>query len=234
MCKVFAIGDLHLSVNNPKPMNIFGPRWDNYWEKVAEDWSEKAGADDIVLIPGDISWAMTLQNALPDLSMIGALPGKKVILRGNHDYWWGTISSVRANLPAGMYAVQNDAVRVGKFVVFGSRLWAVPDVPGKHETPDDEKIYLREIERLKLSIQAAARIKKEGDTLICMTHYPPCNAKRQESDYTRLIEQSGASVCVYGHLHGLNYNVRPFTQNGVTYYLTSCDMTGNRLSVVSG
>ncbi|GHV00684.1 phosphohydrolase [Clostridia bacterium] len=229
MCKLFAIGDLHLSVNNPKPMDIFGPRWDNHWDKIKEDWREKVGPDDIVLIPGDISWAMYLENAVSDLQLIGGLPGTKVLLRGNHDYWWKSISAVRASLPAGMYAVQNDALRWGKYVIFGSRLWSAPETPGVFETPEDKTIYLRETERLKLSIQAALKIKKDGDIPICMTHYPPFNARKKDSDYTALIERSGAAACVYGHLHGLTGKNEPFIKNNVTYHLTSCDMAGNKL-----
>ena len=107
---IFAIGDLHLPGGDDKSMAVFGPQWENHWEKIAADWQERVHQQDIVLIPGDISWAMHLEDALPDLQMIGAMPGRKVILRGNHDYWWGAITRVRESLPDGMFALQNDAV----------------------------------------------------------------------------------------------------------------------------
>lgn len=228
--KVFAISDLHLSINNPKPMDIFGMKWDNYVEKICADWNGRVKEDDIVLIAGDISWAMALENAVPDLQFIGALPGNKVILRGNHDYWWKSISAVRAVLPQKMYAVQNDALRMGDCVVCGSRLWTVPETAEAHETEQDKKIYLREAERLKMSLAAAAKLKREGDRVICMTHYPPFNLALCDSDYTRLIGESKIEACVYGHLHG--YNTRKagvIIKDEVKYILTSCDLAGNKL-----
>lgn len=233
--KVFAVSDLHLSVNNPKPMDIFGMKWDNYVEKICADWRERVNEDDIVLIAGDISWAMYLDDAVPDLELIGALPGHKVILRGNHDYWWKSISAVREILPPRMYAVQNDAVRIGGYVICGSRGWTVPEEAGVFGSDQDKKIYLREIERFKLSFAAAAKLKREGDKLICMTHYPPFNLSRDDSDYTAYIGASGAEACVYGHLHG--YNTRKdnvIVKGGVKYILTSCDLIGNRLAFISG
>ena len=228
--KIFAISDLHLSGSNPKPMDIFGKKWDNYVEKICADWNAKVSADDIVLIAGDISWAMTLQNAVPDLRLIGRLPGRKVILRGNHDYWWKSISNVRAALPPDMYAVQNDAVRLGDCVICGSRGWTAPETEGVYESEEDKTIYLREVERLKLSLQAAAKIRREGDRAVCMTHYPPFNLKAEDSDYTRLIGGAGIEACVYGHLHG--YNTRKdyiIVKDGTKYILTSCDLIGNQL-----
>ncbi len=231
--KIFAISDLHLSLNNPKPMDIFGMKWDNYVERICADWRARVGDDDIVLIAGDISWAMYLEKAVPDLQFIGALPGHKVILRGNHDYWWKSISLVREALPVKMYAVQNDAVRIGDNVICGSRGWTVPETAGAFESEQDKKIYLRECERLKLSFTYAQRIRKTGDRLICMTHYPPFNLKREDSDYTALIGAAGAEACVYGHLHG--YNTRKdnvITKGGVRYILTSCDLIGNKLAEI--
>ena len=228
--KIYAISDLHLSINNPKPMDIFGAKWDNYVENICADWRGKVSADDIVLIAGDISWAMAFEDAIPDLEFIGALPGHKVILRGNHDYWWKSISAVRGALPKGMYAVQNDAVRIGGCVICGSRGWTVPETEGVYESEHDKKIYLRETERLKLSLQAALKIKHEGDRAVCMTHYPPFNLKLEDSDYTRLIGGFGIEACVYGHLHG--YNTRKahvIVKDGTKYVLSSCDLTGNKL-----
>ena len=231
--KVFAISDLHLSINNPKPMDIFGRKWDNYVENICADWKAKVTDGDTVLIAGDISWAMTLENAVPDLEFIGRLPGNKVIMRGNHDYWWKSISGVRAALPDKMYAVQNDALRFDGCVICGSRGWVVPESEGVFETEQDKKIYLREAERLKLSLQAAEKIRRGGDRLVCMTHYPPFNIKLEDSDYTRLINSFGAEACVYGHLHGFNTRKENIiVKGGTKYVLTSCDLTGNKLTEI--
>ena len=107
---VFAISDLHLSVNNPKPMDIFGPQWESYLDKIFLDWQEKVEEDDLVLLAGDFSWAMKLEDSVSDFEMIKKLPGKKVIIRGNHDYWWKSITAVRKILPENFYAIKNDAL----------------------------------------------------------------------------------------------------------------------------
>ena len=139
--KVYAISDLHLSINSNKPMNIFGPVWDGYLEKIEESWKEKGVTDDdIVLIAGDLSWAMKLNDAIADLEYISQMgKGKKVVIRGNHDYWWSSISALRGVLPYGMYALQNDAVKIGDYIICGTRGWTVPEIT--HKTPEDEKIY---------------------------------------------------------------------------------------------
>ena len=138
--KLFAIGDLHLSHSSNKPMSIFGPNWDNHAERIAAAWRERVSDEDAVLIPGDISWAMQLDEARLDIEYIAALPGKKVIMRGNHDYWWGSISKVRDMLPCCMYALQNDTVGLGSVTIAGSRGWICPgsseDIrPGGYSPP---------------------------------------------------------------------------------------------------
>src|SRR5512133_332252 len=108
--QIYAIADLHLSLTSEKPMDVFGEAWRGHAEKLERNWRERVKEDDLVLIPGDISWAMQLSAALPDLSFIGSLPGEKILLKGNHDYWWSAIGRVRAQLPAGMRAIQNDSI----------------------------------------------------------------------------------------------------------------------------
>ncbi len=229
--KIYAISDLHLSINSNKPMNIFGPVWEGYLEKIDQDWLAKVSEEDIVLIPGDISWAMRLDEAIADLQYIGKWPGKKVILRGNHDYWWSSISNVRAVLPQNMYAVQNDVVRIDNVLICGSRGWTVPEE--QHKTPEDEKIFYREALRLELSLQAMQRVKQEGDTVIVMMHYPPFNAKLEDSIYTQLLEKYGVTKVVYGHLHAYDKKQQHILEkNGITYYLTSCDLVGNKLTLI--
>jgi len=221
--KVFAISDLHLSFSSPKPMDIFGKGWENFEERLRANWMNKVGEDDIVLIAGDVSWAMTFENAMKDLEWIAALPGKKVLLRGNHDYWWKSIASMRAAFPPSIYAVQNDCLRFGRLVVCGTRLWTVPE-RGAKQSQEDEKIYLREAERLKLTTAAAAKEKNAGDYLVCMTHYPPFNSRRDPSIYTERLQTLAPDACVYGHLHGPACRTDAVsTVQGVTYYLTSLD-----------
>ena len=226
--KVFAISDLHLSINSNKPMNIFGPVWENYLEEIEQSWNENVEENDVVLIPGDISWAMKLIDAIPDLEFISKFKGKKIILRGNHDYWWSSISGVRRELPSNMFAIQNDAIKIGDYIFCGTRGWTVPEV--EHKTPDDEKIYKREVIRLELSLLDAKRLQTNNEKIIVMMHYPPFNSKVEDSDFTKTIEKFNVEKVVYGHLHSYDKKQKLIlTKNNVTYYLTSCDLVGNKL-----
>ncbi len=227
--KIFAISDLHISRTSDKPMEVFGGKWIGYLDKIKADWDKKVSEEDIVLIGGDTSWAMDLDEALYDMEEFTPLKGKKVLIRGNHDYWWKSISRLRDRLAENVYALQNDAIKFGNVIVCGSRGWSVPGSPDFSET--DEKLYKREAERLRLSLFAAERIRNEGDKLVVMIHYPPFNVKRESSLFTELFEQAGVNVVVYGHLHGKDVRAdRQVFRNGVTYYLTSCDLTDNQLT----
>ncbi len=226
--KVFAISDLHLSINSNKPMNIFGPVWENYLDKIEQSWNRLVSDDDVVLISGDISWAMKLNDAIPDLNYISQFKGKKIILRGNHDYWWSSISGVRSVLKQNMFAIQNDAIKIGDTIFCGTRGWTVPEIT--HKTPDDEKIYNREVIRLGLSLQDAKRLQQNNEKIIVMMHYPPFNSKMEDNEFTNLIEQYGVKTVVYGHLHSYDKKQKLIVyKNDVKYYLTSCDLIGNEL-----
>lgn len=226
--KVFAISDLHLSINSNKPMNIFGPVWENYLNKIEQSWNKLVSDDDVVLISGDISWAMKLNDAIPDLNYISQFKGKKIILRGNHDYWWSSISGVRSVLKQNMFAIQNDAIKIGDTIFCGTRGWTVPETT--HKTPDDEKIYNREVIRLGLSLQDAKRLQQNNEKIIVMMHYPPFNSKMEDNEFTNLIEQYGVKTVVYGHLHSYDKKQKLIVyKNNVKYYLTSCDLIGNEL-----
>ncbi len=229
--KVFAISDLHLSLNNPKPMDIFGPTWEGYIDKIFSDWRAKVTDEDIVLLAGDFSWAMRIEESVADFRLLENLPGKKVIIRGNHDYWWKSISAVRAILPENFYAVQNDAVKFGNVIICGTRGWSVPE-RGATQSEEDEKIFKREVIRLELTLQAAEKIRAEGDSVVCMIHYPPMNFSRDDSPMTELIEKYKVSAAVFGHLHGMKNPRTCFEKNGVRYYLTSCDAVGNKLTEI--
>ena len=225
--KFFAISDLHISTTAEKPMDIFGAGWENYLEKIIEDWRERVSEDDVVFIAGDLSWAMQLENAVKDLSLFAPLPGKKIVIRGNHDYWWKSLSRVREALPD-FIVLQNDAVKIGNVVVCGSRGWTVEG--SSDFTEEDRKIYLREGERLTLALKAANKLKEENDKLVVLVHFPPFNVKREPSIYTELFEKNGVNAVIYGHLHGKDCRSDlVLEKNGIRYYLTSCDKVGNEL-----
>ncbi len=224
---LYAIGDLHLPGGEDKPMSVFGPQWENHVSRIAESWREMVREEDTVLIPGDISWAMKMTEALEDLKGIAALPGRKVMIRGNHDYWWSSISRLRSALPPGFTALQHDAADLGDWVVCGTRGWTIPTGEAPLN-PEDEKIYLRENVRLELALDSAERMAK-GRPLIVMIHYPPLYETERSSGFTRLMEEHGVSLCVYGHLHGAGIRAGfNGVENGILYRLTSCDSLGFR------
>ena len=226
--KVFAISDLHLSLCGDKPMDVFGAKWDDYLNKIEKNWQETVSDDDVVLISGDISWAMELESALNDIGFIAKQKGKKILIRGNHDYWWSGITKLRQNLPKDIYALQNDAIKIGNVVFCGSRGWAVEGSPDFEE--HDRKIYLREAERFKLALNSAKNLIEEGDRLICLIHYPPFNIRRESSLFTKLFEEHKVDKVVYGHLHGKDVKAYLKTSiNSVEYILASCDLVENKL-----
>jgi len=226
--KVFAISDLHLSINNPKPMDIFGPVWEGYLESIQKDWLKKVSEDDVVLISGDISWAMRLSDAIPDLDFLANLPGKKVIIKGNHDYWWSAIGEVRNNLKNNTFAVQNDAIKFGEVIVCGSRGWVVPE--REFESPQDEKLFKRELIRMELSLKTMSVLRTNNEKVVVMTHFPPFNSKIEENEMMDLFSKYKVDVVVYGHLHNYDKKQRRiFEKDGVKYYLTSCDLVDNKL-----
>lgn len=230
--KVFAVSDLHLPGNQDKPMDIFGGNWAGHLEKIKEDWRSRVSEEDAVLIAGDVSWAMALSDALTDLEKLKDLPGKKIFIRGNHDYWWSGITSLRRSAPDDtFYFLQNDCVRFDGFVVCGSRGWSCPGSADFKE--EDDKIYRREAERFRLAFQSVQKQRQEGDKLICMIHYPPFNAKREQSLFTELFESNGADTVVYGHLHQ-SAGAYPFAcmRGGIEYRLTSCDLLGFKLAQI--
>jgi uncharacterized protein len=196
--RVLAIADPHLSAREPKPMDVFGANWGGHPAAFFRGWRDVVRDDDLVLVPGDISWAMRLEEAMPDLEAIAALPGRKVLLRGNHDYWWPSLRKLRAALPPRMDAIQHDALRIADVVACGTRGWVVPGAPGSDA--QDEKIYAREVERLRLSLAAARRL---GDGyLVVMLHFPPTNPSGEPSAMLDLILEARPQALVFGHVHG--------------------------------
>ncbi|MCL2811054.1 MAG: metallophosphoesterase [Clostridia bacterium] len=221
--KIYAIGDLHLPGGDAKPMDVFGPQWERHFERIAQDWRGRVAEQDIVLIPGDISWAMRQQEAEPDLLAIGVLPGRKILLRGNHDYWWSAIGRVRAALPVGMYALQNDALVLDGQVFCGARGWTC--LGEEPQNPDDARIYAREILRMRMSLETARRIAPELP-LTALMHFPP------DPSFLSLAEEFGAVRLVYGHLHGAglrNALCGKWGGSGMYIHQVSCDGLGFRL-----
>ncbi len=215
---IYAIGDLHLSFQNPKPMHIFGEGWADHVNRLSLAWHETVTVEDTVLIPGDISWAMTMAGAAPDIAFIGALPGQKIILRGNHDYWWSSKTRVSTALPAGMQLIQNDFLSVGGYAIGGTRGWALPCASGF--TAEDRKIYEREAQRLSLSLLG---MPQDMPKLIMM-HFPPLTPQMRDTAFTALLEEAHVAQCVYAHLHGASHKgAFEGVHNGVAYSLVAGD-----------
>lgn len=201
-------------------MDIFGSRWERHYERVSENWKKKVGQDDLVILPGDISWGLRQDEAMADLTWIHQLPGKKIITKGNHDLWWTTITKLN-KLFDDITFLQNKCCMEGDTAVCGSRGWICPGTDGFDD--HDRKIYEREILRLSMSLEEA---KKAGAKhIIAALHYPPTNDKMQGSGFTDLMQDYGVKTCVYGHLHGKEAfkNGIKGRFNGIEYKLVSLD-----------
>ena len=214
---VYAIADLHLPAS-VKPMDVFGPHWTNHFQRIREDWLARVKGDDLVLLPGDLSWAMRLEEAREDLDSISALPGTKLLLRGNHDYWWSSIGRVRRALGENTMALQNDSVLIGGRLYAGTCGWTLP---GEGQSEDDARIYNRERLRLEMSLRHARGRDAEAPITVMM-HYPPLTD--EQAGFSDLLEAWGVTDCVYGHLHGaaIHGAVRG-VRGGVCYHQVSCD-----------
>lgn len=218
---IYAIGDLHLSGNPPsKPMEIFGEHWQGHAAKVAANWQQLVTDDDTVIICGDTSWAMDLQAALTDLNWIAMLPGRKIIMRGNHDYWWTSLKKMQQATENKFSFLQNNFYTCGDTAICGSRGWLLPS--SESFTNDDAAIYRREGMRLEASLAAA---KQAGyDDIIAALHYPPLYDAGNESIFAELLESYGVRHCVFGHIHGSEAGlVFEGVRKGITYKLVSCD-----------
>ena len=214
--KVFAIGDLHLSGNPPtKPMDIFGPHWDNHWSRIKEHWANNVTDDDIVFLVGDMSWALRLDEAACDLQEIASMPGKKYMIRGNHDYWWASANKMRNLMGDAITFLQGHGTaeliqteEVPRIIAFGgTRAYLCPG--DSHFSPEtDQSIYERELMRTEAALQEMDNavetlidIHNIPVTKLLLLHYPPFNESNAPSGFTDLMEQYKVDTCIFGHLH---------------------------------
>ena len=239
--RIWAIGDLHLSfgVAN-KSMDVFGPNWEDHAKKIASNWKSLIHPDDLVLVPGDLSWAMKIDEVVPDLQWVHELPGTKVMIKGNHDYWWGSLSKIAPVLPPSIHLIQNNVFNWKGVTMGGARLWDTPEYgfgefieyrenpKAKIKNPEElvqeelsQKLFDRELERLKMSLKG---LDPDANLRIALTHYPPIGADLKPTRAAQILEQHQIQICVFGHLHNLKPNFPLFGEaRGVRYVLCSCD-----------
>ena len=225
--RVFAIGDLHLSLSTDKPMDLFGDHWKDHHVHLEANWRKRISHNDLILLPGDLSWAMNLDEAEMDLEWLANLPGRKIILKGNHDYWWTSLSKMKSELPEGIIPLQNSAFDAGAFIVAGSRGWVSPE-SDEYLDERNGSILRRELIRLELSLDAAESMRTKKIPIIAMMHYPPIVSGKR-TDFSRILAERGVTLCVYGHLHcapGTWSQRLDTTIDGVEYRLVSSDYLG--------
>ena len=215
---LFVLGDTHLSLGASKPMDIF-PGWDGYLERLERNWRKLITPQDTIVLAGDISWAMRLTDTRKDFAFLQELPGQKLIMKGNHDYWWTTANKMNAYLKAEgfdtLHILHNNACIIGDTALCGTRGWPFDDAAAQ-----GEKLMAREAGRLRMSLQAA------GDTLrkIAFLHYPPVYPGASAKELVEVLQEFGVTECYYGHLHGksIRYAVQG-TVDGIAYRLISAD-----------
>ncbi|MCR5593677.1 MAG: metallophosphoesterase [Saccharofermentans sp.] len=225
---IYAMADLHLAIDNPeKTMEVFGDAWKDYMERIRLN-SGVVGSDDLYLIPGDLSWATYLENADKDFSFINDLPGRKLIIRGNHDYWWGTASKMQKQLIEKGFdtitILRNSAYVCDDAVITGTRGWKRLEDDGV--TEEDTKIHNRELARIKLCLDSLKSADPGHEkTHIFMIHYPPTGRNGACCDFSDLLEESGlVDICLYGHLHGRAHSqIFEGEKNGVKYFCVAAD-----------
>ncbi|MBQ9976330.1 MAG: metallophosphoesterase [Clostridia bacterium] len=228
---LFALSDPHLSFSTNKPMDIFSQSWENHAEKIRKNWCELVTDEDTVVIPGDISWAMTLDEAREDFAFIDSLPGKKIILKGNHDYWWQSLKKLNEFLTAEGFDtvsfLHNTAIYAEGFIICGSRGWS-NDPP---LSEDDKKIIAREAGRFELSIKAGevlqTKIFEETGSkpeILVFSHYPHLSPGQDTSPIAEVLIQHGIKRVFYGHLHGRCESHMPRNITGLSAQILSADV----------
>ncbi len=225
---IYAIGDLHLDATKNKPMDIFGVEWENHEQKIFQNWIENVKDDDLVLIPGDISWALKLEEAKVDLMKINDLPGVKVLIKGNHDYWWSSVAKLNSLGLNTIHFLKNDSYIYDGIAIAGTRAWSSKD--SELFTEDDLKIYNRELMRLENSLTT---MPKSAKLKIAMLHYPPFDLNLKPNDFFYMLKKYEVDICVYGHLHsqGHKYAVEGDVE-GIMCYLVSSDYLDFKLKKI--
>ncbi len=216
---LYAIGDLHLSLGTNKPMDVFGGRWENYIQKLNDGFSE-LNNDDMTVLCGDISWGMSMQEALPDFKFIDALPGRKIIIKGNHDYWWSTAAKARSffelNGIKTIDVMHNSSYEYNGISLCGTRGWFYEESKGAEH---DKKIMNREVMRLEASLKAA-----KSDTIYAFLHYPPKYMNYTCNELLELLSRYDVMRCCYGHIHGIGCQYAfNGTLSGTDFMLVSAD-----------
>ncbi len=217
---VYTIADLHLSKSTDKPMDVFGDFWEQHEERLVEGFS-KLSEDDVTIIPGDISWGMTLRESLLDFKLIDSFPGRKIISKGNHDYWWDTASKIKRffaeNDIKTIELLHNNAFKISDVAICGTRGWFFEQEDGK-----SRKIYEREIGRLRRSLEEGKKLS--ANKLLCFLHYPPICAGYECEEITDMLSEFGVEACFYGHLHGFGHkSAFSGMHKNVKYTLVSAD-----------
>ncbi len=215
---IFAIGDLHFDNTGEKPMEVFGDNWSNHEKRIIDSWQSIVTEEDLVLLPGDISWALKLEESYDDLLKIENLPGKKIIVKGNHDYWWNSLSKLNNMGFKTINFLQNNSFIYHKIGIIGTRGWSSIDL-GDDDT-HDQKIFLRETNRLRLSLESLGDVEKK----IAMLHYPPFNQDGSPNKFIDIMMEYNVDICIYGHLHaeGHQYAVEGIIQ-GIEFHCVSSD-----------
>jgi len=222
MARVFALADLHLSLAGTKPMDVFGELWRDHPRRMAAAWDERVSPDDTVLLPGDLSWARSVEEARPDLGWLAERPGRKLLLRGNHDSWWTSLARARRALPSDCEPLHNNAFELGEWVLVGARGWIRPDDP--LSTAEDERVFRRELGRLDLSLADADRRFGRTRPRIAMLHYPPRLLGRAAGPVVERLRRGQVRVCVYGHLHGEDHRLAvDGDHEGIRYHFVAAD-----------
>lgn len=217
---IYGLSDLHLDYTCKKSMEVFGAAWENYEKRMFKFWSEIVTDDDYIIIPGDISWALKLDEAEKDLRRIETLPGKKVFLKGNHDFWWSSLSKIEKLNFKNMFFLQNNSIETENYVFIGTRGWISPN-SSEFKEDVDRKIFDRELVRLKLSFDS---IKNKNKEIICLFHYPPVEKDRKFNALGNFVKEKGIKIVLYGHLHAnALYNVVDEVIDDIEFHCLSAD-----------
>ncbi|QSX04895.1 metallophosphoesterase [Sedimentibacter sp. zth1] len=226
--RVFAIGDLHLDSTRKKPMDIFGQNWIGHEQKIFDNWRENVLDDDMVLIPGDISWAIKLEEANIDLKMIDDMPGKKVCIRGNHDYWWTTKNKLNRLKLDTIEFISNDCFIYNGIAICGCRGWDTYDI---ESNKDSERIFKRELLRFEMSLQLTKNVECKK---IALLHFPPFNIDKSPNDFVNIMQKYSIDTCIYGHLHGAEGHklAKEGIINGINFYCVASDYLDFKLKLI--